>query len=101
MRLVVLLITFALISGLFSALKAWNRAQSRGERSLLMRIGLFSVAGVLFIAALLCRLPIRYLILALPPVFFVIVIANKVFQSAKQRVRQAPPADIKRMKRLN
>ncbi len=101
MPLVVLLLTFAILSGLFSAIKVWKRARTQGERALLSRIGLFSAAGVLFIGALLFRLPIKYLLLALPPVFFVIVITNKVFHSARQRVRQTPPADIETMKRLN
>ncbi|MEY5027151.1 MAG: hypothetical protein RLZZ244_2679 [Verrucomicrobiota bacterium] len=97
-----LILTAALAGGLVSLVRLWRRASSRGERWLLARFSLFSFMGCLFLGALLFRLPIKYLLLALPPVFFVLVLCQKVLQSAHRRAVQKPAApDLDRMKRLN
>ena len=101
MPFVLLLMAAAIIAGTFSAVRLWKKAGSTAEKSLLTRIGLFVLAAVLFGAALLCRLPLRYLLLTLPPLFFVLVISQQIFNAARRRVRSNRTPDIERMKRLN
>lgn len=101
MVLVFLLVGFPVAFALHSAFKAFSQAKSKGERSLIVRIALFSFLSILFVGALLLRAPIKYILLAAVPIFFLTAVANRVFDAARKRVRQTPPPDIERMKRLN
>lgn len=100
MILVFALIGAALVSALFSAIRAYLRAQSRKERSLLIRIFLFSTLAVLFCAALLARVPLRYVVLAAVPLFFIAAVTSKIFESARRRSQRPDCIEVETIKRL-
>ncbi len=94
MLLAFALIGAALLCALFSAFRAYLRAQSRNERSLLVRISLFSGLAILFAIALLARAPVRYVILTAVPLFFITAVTAKIFESARRRSQKPDCIDV-------
>jgi hypothetical protein len=94
MVLVFALIGAALACALLSAIRAYLRAQSTGERSLIFRLFLFAGLAALFCIALFAKAPPRFVLLAAAPLFFLTAVASRVFESARRRSRQPRVREI-------
>ena len=73
------------------------------QRSWLVRLSLFAFCGLLLLGLVLVPLPNKHRLVALVPIFFLIVAFIRVFKSGKARVRSAGRSspDLDRMKRAN
>jgi len=95
-----LIVVAALAASLFGPLYDPKRTKSQKERSVSIRLTLFSwMLGTLLIVGLVFS-PNKVRVLMLAPVLVIAIGIGRVFKSARARARQAERLNLEEMKRV-